>query len=61
MDPFLQKMLMIVTSCAMVVLGAWLADPAAKQFLMVSAGIVFGGATIRRPEDLAPTTGMRDS
>ena len=61
MDPFLQKMLMIVTACVMVVVAAWIPDPSAKQFLMVSAGVVFGGATIRRPEDLAPTTGRRDS
>ena len=61
MDPFLQKMMMIVTACLMVVVGAWVDDAAAKQILMVNAGIIFGGAVIRRPEDLAPTTGMRDS
>lgn len=61
MSPFLQKMLMIAASCAMVIVAAWIPDDASKQFLMVSAGIVFGGATIRRPEDLAPTTGTRDT
>jgi hypothetical protein len=61
MDPFWQKMTMIFTACGMIVLGVWVPDAAAKNMLFVTAGVIFGGATIRRPEDLAPSTGMRDS
>ena len=61
MDPFLQKMVMIFTACGMIVLGVFLPDVAAKNLLFVTAGVIFGGATIRRPEDLAPSTGRGDT